>query len=144
MQAINTINHQQPIISTSQQNSITSLARKVAEFTSRNKGSIFLALSVLASVAFSPQLLAFNAGCKIMAYTLLTFSSLQIFTVMFGRNELMTARTGEQINALLGVVNLCVLYLFPGIAIATSICSSSIGVASLLMRNITAIDPERA
>lgn len=119
------------------QRSTDSIAHKICNFISRNKGSLFLGLSVLATLAFSPQVLAWHLSCKVMAYSLLTFSTLQIFSVIFGRNEFMTARTGEQVNALLGVVNLCVLYLFPAISLATAVCNSSIGAASLFMRSIT-------
>ena len=123
------------------QNSSTSLAHKVNELALRNKGSIFLSLTVLVTLALSPQILAWGAACKVVAYSLLTFSSLQIFTALIGRNEIISHRTGEQVNALLGVVNLCVLYLFPGVSLGASLLSSSVGAASLLMRNVAVIDP---
>jgi hypothetical protein len=140
MQSINNFNPKQSVEErplSQFQNVISPLAEKVHQFATHNTGSFFLLSSFFFILTFSPEIISWNFACNIIAYSLLSFSSLQIFTTLLGRNEFASERAAEQVNGLLGIVNFCVYYLFPKISLSSSVCTFSIGITSLLMRKLT-------
>jgi hypothetical protein len=116
---------------------ISNVASRVYNFANENRGTFFLGASVAVALIVSPQVITLAAAMELFVGGVFTSVILQIIATLIGRNGFANPRSGEQLAALFGLGNLCLLYLNPMTGIAASVTGAGFGTTSLLIRQLT-------
>lgn len=116
-------------------NDPSSLSNRIITFVYENRGSSFLAATIVVAALCSPQAITLSMAIDIFVSGILTSCSIQIIATFLGKNGLADSESGERLAALFGVSNLCILYLYPLAGFGSAIYDGAIGLASLLVRS---------
>lgn len=125
----------------SMRESLSSLPNRIATFARENKGVFFLGCTVVLALGMVP----FVATTEVITLSLLTTSfvsgilsacSVHIFFLFFCHSKLMDKNFGEPLAALIGVANLCLLYLNPISGIYFTLYDAGLGITSYVIRTM--------